>query len=98
MTGSNLSAWAIRHRQLVLFFMLLTLAVGGLAYVNLGREEDPAFTIGTMVVSAAWPGATLVDTMNEVTNRIEEKLEETPQSESAAELRHARQDRNLCRS
>jgi multidrug efflux pump subunit AcrB len=77
MTG-NLSAWAIGHRTLVLFFMLLFLAAGGFAYVNLGREEDPSFAINTMVVSAAWPGATLVDTMNEVTNTLEEKLEETP--------------------
>jgi len=77
MTG-NLSAWSIRHRTLMLFFMILCLVGGGFAYVNLGREEDPTFAITTMVVSAGWPGATLVDTMNEVTNTIEEKLEETP--------------------
>ena len=77
MTG-NLSAWSIRHKVLILFFMILCLAGGGFAYVNLGREEDPSFAITTMVVSAAWPGASLVDTMNEVTNTIEEKLEETP--------------------
>jgi multidrug efflux pump subunit AcrB len=77
MTG-NLSAWAIGHRTLILFFMLLFLVAGGFAYVNLGREEDPSFAINTMVVSAAWPGASLVDTMNEVTNTLEEKLEETP--------------------
>ena len=74
----NLSAWSIQHRVLMLFFMLLLLAGGAFAYVNLGREEDPSFAINTMVVSAAWPGASLVDTMNLVTNTIEEKLEETP--------------------
>jgi len=78
MKGHNLSAWAIGHRTLILFFMILFLLAGGFAYVNLGREEDPTFAINTMVVSAAWPGATLVDTMNELTNTIEEKLEETP--------------------
>ncbi len=78
MTGHNLSAWAIGHRTLILFFMLLFLAAGAFAYVNLGREEDPSFAVGTMVVSAGWPGATLVDTMNELTNTLEEKLEETP--------------------
>ncbi|MCB1498689.1 MAG: efflux RND transporter permease subunit [Bauldia sp.] len=78
MRGHNLSAWAIDHRPLILFFMLLVLAAGSFAYVNLGREEDPPFAVNTMVVSAAWPGATLVDTMNELTNTIEEKLEETP--------------------
>ena len=78
MTGLNLSEWAIRHRPLVLFFMIVVVVTGAFSYVNLGREEDPSFAVGTMVVSAAWPGATLVDTMNEVTNTIEEKLEETP--------------------
>ena len=78
MKGLNLSEWAIRHRALVLFLMLLALFVGGRSYLNLGREEDPAFAVGTMVVAAYWPGATLVDTMNELTNTIEEKLEETP--------------------
>ncbi|HET7717055.1 MAG TPA: efflux RND transporter permease subunit [Bauldia sp.] len=78
MRGHNLSAWSIKHRVLILFFMLLFLAAGAFAYANLGREEDPTFAVNTMVVSAAWPGATLVDTMNELTNTIEEKLEETP--------------------
>src|SRR5690606_19746979 len=63
---------------LILFFMILALASGTFAYINLGREEDPPFAVNTMVVSAGWPGATLVDTMNELTNTIEEKLEETP--------------------
>ena len=78
MKGLNLSAWAIAHRPLILFFMILAVAVGGMSFTELGREEDPSFSVTTMVVSAAWPGATLVDTMNELTNTIEEKLEETP--------------------
>jgi len=78
MKGLNLSAWAIAHRPLILFFMILAVAVGGMSFAELGREEDPSFSVTTMVVSAAWPGATLLDTMNEVTNTIEEKLEETP--------------------
>ncbi len=78
MKGLNLSEWAIRHRPLIIFFMIIVVITGGFSYANLGREEDPSFAVGTMVVSAGWPGATLVDTMNEVTNTIEEKLEETP--------------------
>ncbi|HMN85924.1 MAG TPA: efflux RND transporter permease subunit, partial [Bauldia sp.] len=78
MKGLNLSAWAIAHRPLIFFFMLLAAGVGVMSFVELGREEDPSFTVKTMVVSAVWPGATLVDTMNELTNTLEEKLEETP--------------------
>lgn len=78
MKSHNLSAWAIEHRVLVFFFMLLFLIAGAYSYMNLGREEDPSFSVDTMVVSAGWPGATLVDTMNELNNTIAEKLEETP--------------------
>src|SRR5690606_4920233 len=53
-------------------------AAGVLAFVKLGRNEDPAFTIRTMVVAAAWPGATLDETASQVTERIERQLQEIP--------------------
>lgn len=58
MTIPNLSAWAVRNPAIVLFLMIVSLAAGAFSYVNLGRAEDPVFTIKTMVVSAVWPGAT----------------------------------------
>ncbi|HTT02672.1 MAG TPA: efflux RND transporter permease subunit [Steroidobacteraceae bacterium] len=76
--GLNLSDWALRHRSLVWFFMLIIVIAGLLSYVRLGRNEDPSFTIKTMVVQAAWPGATVEETLNQVTDRIEKKLQETP--------------------
>ncbi|WP_157019527.1 efflux RND transporter permease subunit [Mesorhizobium xinjiangense] len=78
MNGFNLSDWAVRHRTLVFFFMLICLVGGVLSYFNLGRQEDPDFAIPTMVVQTVWPGATTADTMSEVTDRIEKKLQETP--------------------
>jgi multidrug efflux pump subunit AcrB len=74
----NLSSWALRNQPLVVFLMLLTLLAGGWSYANLSRNEDPPFTIKTMVVSAFWPGASTKDTTNLLTDRIEQKLEETP--------------------
>ena len=74
----NLSDWALRHRALVWFFMVIILTAGVLSYTQLGRNEDPAFTIKTMVVQAGWPGATVADTVAQVTDRIEKKLQETP--------------------
>ena len=56
MSAFNLSAWALRHRTLVLFMMLVVAAAGAFAYANLGRNEDPSFTVKVMVVTAAWPG------------------------------------------
>ena len=74
--GFNLSEWALRHRSLVWYFMIVSSIAGVMAYVSLGREEDPSFTIKTMVIQAQWPGASVEDTINQVTDRIEKKLEE----------------------
>ncbi|MBV9251406.1 MAG: efflux RND transporter permease subunit [Acetobacteraceae bacterium] len=78
MTRFNLSAWAIAHRSIVYFLLLAVMIIGIASYLRLGRNEDPTFTIKTMVVQAQWPGATLEDTLLQVTERIERKLQETP--------------------
>ena len=74
----NLSEWALRHRSLVTYLMLIIAVAGVWSYLQLGRSEDPDFTVKTMVVQAAWPGATLADTLEQITDRIESKLQETP--------------------
>ncbi len=78
MSTFNLSDWAIKHRSLVGYLMIVLLIAGIRSYFSLGRNEDPAITIKTMVVQANWPGATLKDTLNQITERIERKLQETP--------------------
>ena len=78
MTSFNLSEWALGQKSLVVFLMLIAAAAGILAYDKLGREEDPPFTIKSMVVKTAWPGATAEETVKQVTDRIERKLEEIP--------------------
>ena len=72
----NLSDWALKHRSFVWFLMIVSLVAGALAYVNLGREEDPSFSIKTMVITAQMPGATTDEMLEQVTKRIENKLEE----------------------
>ncbi|MDB5597326.1 MAG: acrB/AcrD/AcrF family protein [Hyphomicrobiales bacterium] len=74
----NLSEWSLKNRSVVIYLMIVSVAAGLLAYYRLGRNEDPAFVIKTMVVSAAWPGATMEDTLKQVTERLERQLEETP--------------------
>ena len=71
MTGFNLSEWAINHRSFVWYLMLLFVVAGVFLQIELGREEDPSFTIKTMIVQTQWPGATIDDTMLQVTDRIE---------------------------
>ncbi|NIF19345.1 efflux RND transporter permease subunit [Pantoea sp. Cy-639] len=77
MKGSfNLSEWALRHQSFVWYLMAVSLVMGVFSYLNLGREEDPSFTIKTMVIQTRWPGATQDETLLQVTDRIEKKLEE----------------------
>ncbi|MGE5625466.1 MAG: efflux RND transporter permease subunit [Bacillota bacterium] len=76
--GFNLSEWALRHRTLVLFAMLMTALLGLFAYGRLGQSEDPPFTFKVMVIQTFWPGATTEQVQREVTDRIERKLQETP--------------------
>lgn len=77
MIGPNLSAWAIARKSLIYYFMVAAVIGGTFSFLGLGRAEDPVFTIRTMIVAAAWPGATLEDTMEQVTERLERKLQET---------------------
>ena len=77
MIGPNLSEWALKKRSLVVFLMILAVVAGTLSFLRLGRGEDPAFTVRSMVVGAAWPGATVEETLLQVTERIERKLQET---------------------
>ncbi|MGV8986546.1 MAG: efflux RND transporter permease subunit [Cypionkella sp.] len=76
MSGFNLSDWALRHRSFVWYLIITSLVAGSFSYFNLGREEDPSFAIKTMIVSAALPGATAEETVTQVTDRIEKKLQE----------------------
>lgn len=76
MKGFNLSEWALRHRSLVWYFMIVFMIAGLFAYINLGREEDPAFAIKTMTITVVWPGATAEETISQVTDRVERKMEE----------------------
>lgn len=72
----NLSDWALDHRSLVWYFMIIFIVAGLMSYQNLGREEDPNFTIKTMLIQAQWPGASAEEVTEQVTERIEKKLEE----------------------
>ena len=77
MIGPNLSEWSLANRSLVIFLMIVAVVAGTFSFQRLGRGEDPAFTFRTMVVSAAWPGATVEETLNQVTERLERTIQET---------------------
>jgi multidrug efflux pump len=72
----NLSAWAVAHPAFVLFFIVVISAAGLMSYLSLGRAEDPSFAIKTMVISAAWPGATAEEMQDQVADKLEKRLQE----------------------
>jgi multidrug efflux pump subunit AcrB len=74
----NLSRWAIGHPSIARFLFGLILITGVLGLTRMGQKEDPDFTFRVMVVQALWPGASLQDMEDQVTNKIERKLQETP--------------------
>ena len=78
MKDFNLTEWAFRHKELVYFFIAIVFAAGILSYGQLGRMEDPDFVIRQMVVSVVWPGASARDVEEQVTDKIEKKLQDTP--------------------
>ncbi|MFN8840686.1 MAG: efflux RND transporter permease subunit, partial [Burkholderiales bacterium] len=77
MIGPNLSEWALKKRSLVVFLMIVGVVSGVISFMKLGRGEDPAITIRTMIVAAGWPGATVDETLKQVTERLERTLQET---------------------
>jgi multidrug efflux pump len=76
--GFNLSRWAIDHGRFTAFLLVLLLAAGCLSFLRIGQKEDPDFTFRVMVVQVMWPGATVEEMQDQVVDKIERKLQETP--------------------
>jgi len=74
----NLSRWAIGHPSIARFLFGLILITGVLGLMRMGQKEDPDFTFRVMVVQAVWPGASIQEMQDQVVNKIERKLQETP--------------------
>ncbi|TCL59775.1 multidrug efflux pump subunit AcrB [Hydrogenispora ethanolica] len=78
MNRFNLTEWTLDHKPLVSFFIILIFAMGVFSYQGMGRMEDPDFTIRQMIVAVAWPGASARQIEEQVTDKIEQKLQDTP--------------------
>lgn len=75
MVKTNLSEWALKHQQFVLFSIIILLIGGIYSYAHLGQAEDPSFTVRSMVIQTYWPGATIEQTQEQVTDKLEKKLQ-----------------------
>ncbi len=76
MSGLNLSALAVRERSVTLFLLLAIAIAGVIAFLKLGRAEDPSFTIKQMTVVTAWPGATAAQMQDLMAERLEKRMQE----------------------
>ncbi|MGL4318177.1 MAG: efflux RND transporter permease subunit [Pseudomonas sp.] len=76
MSFPNLSALAVRERAVTLFLIMLAAITGAYAFLQLGRAEDPAFTVRAMIVSVSWPGATPQELQSQVVDRLEKRIQE----------------------
>ena len=74
----NLTEVSLKNKDLVWYFIIVFFIAGIFSYNQLGRMEDPQFTVRTMVVSAAWPGATAEQMQQQVTDKLERKLQDLP--------------------
>lgn len=74
----NLTEVSLKNRALVWYFIIVLVVGGIFSYIKLGRMEDPNFTIREMVVSAAWPGATAEQMEQQVTDKLESKINDLP--------------------
>jgi multidrug efflux pump subunit AcrB len=74
--GFNLSALAVRERSVTLFLIIAISAAGLFAFLNLGRAEDPSFTIKSMTVVTTWPGATAQQMQDQVAEPLEKRMQE----------------------
>ncbi|WMY10191.1 efflux RND transporter permease subunit [Paraburkholderia phenoliruptrix] len=77
-SGFNLSEWALRHQQLVIYLIGLMTLFGVIAYTHLSQSEDPPFTFRTMVIRTYWPGANAREVQEQVTDRIARQLQAAP--------------------
>jgi len=78
MKGFNLSRWALEHIPLTRYLIAALLIGGIVSYGKLGQDEDTPFTFRAMVITAYWPGATAVQMAQQVADKLERKLQETP--------------------
>ena len=74
----NLSDWALSRQTLVLYLMLVLTISGLLTYTKLGQSEDPPFTFKLMLVHTTWPGASAQEVEQQITDKLEKKLQEVP--------------------
>ncbi len=72
----NLSALAVRERSITLFLIILITVAGIVAFFNMGRAEDPPFTVKIMTVVTAWPGATAQEMQDQVAEKLEKRMQE----------------------
>ncbi len=78
----NLTELSLNNRPLVWYFIIVAFIGGIFSYFQLGRMEDPKFVVREMIIAAHWPGATADEMQEQVTDKLEKKLQDIPNLDS----------------
>jgi len=75
----NPGVFSITHNRIVFSAIALAIVGGFVAYLGLGRLEDPEFTIKQALIITPYPGASAEEVTSEVTNPIERACQQLGQ-------------------
>ncbi|EJG0919610.1 multidrug efflux RND transporter permease subunit VmeV [Vibrio parahaemolyticus] len=74
----NIAEYSIKNKVISWLFIVI-LAIGGVtSFLELGRLEDPAFTIKDALIVATYPGATSKEVEEELTYPLEKEIRKLP--------------------
>ncbi|EGQ8043830.1 multidrug efflux RND transporter permease subunit VmeV [Vibrio parahaemolyticus] len=74
----NIAEYSIKNKVISWLFIVI-LAIGGVtSFLELGRLEDPAFTIKDAMIVATYPGATSKEVEEELTYPLEKEIRKLP--------------------
>jgi multidrug efflux pump subunit AcrB len=75
----NIAEFSIKKNVLTWLIVVICVVGGTFSYFNIGRFEDPEFTIKEALVKTYYPGATPKEVEQEVTDEIEKAAQQLPQ-------------------
>ncbi|MBR9787418.1 MAG: efflux RND transporter permease subunit [Vibrionaceae bacterium] len=74
----NIAEYSIKNKVISWLFIVI-LAIGGItSFLELGRLEDPAFTIKEAMIISTYPGATSKEVEEELTYPLEKEIRKLP--------------------
>ena len=74
----NIAGYALKNKQVIYFFLIITIIGGIFAFEHLGKREDAPFVIKQIIFMTYYPGANAEQVRNQVTEIIEREIQTHP--------------------